>query len=207
MHKTATTLGTALLLTLAGCASTTGGPTTGPAPTGVNHLATTTGQPDATPESSEPSQATQDAPTTQDETKDTPATDSPAEASSEVAFGKTYTYKDGLSVTVSKPSTYHPTSSAAITKKWPHYVTFKVTVVNKTANKVDLNLFTATAQSSSKEAEAVFDSEGGLEGPPSTRLLKGRESTFKIGFGVQDPKDIVMDVAPDFDHDTATFTN
>lgn len=204
MYKTATTLGAALLLTLAGCASTTGGPTSGPGPTGVNHLASTTGQPDAT---SEPSYAVSDAPTTQDDTKDTPAEDTPTEASSEVAFGKTYTYEDGLSVTVSKPSTYHPTRYAAVTKKSPHYVTFKVTVVNKTAKKVDLTLFNATVQSSSEEAEAVFDSEGGLEGSPSTSLLKGRESTFKIGFGVQDPKDIVMDVAPDFDHDTATFTN
>ncbi len=50
-------------------------------------------------------------------------------------------------------------------------------------------------QSNNKEAEDVFDAENGLEGSPSTKLLKGRESEWEVGFAVANPKDMVMEVA------------
>ena len=73
---------------------------------------------------------------------------------------------------------------------------------------LDLGLTYITVQSSNKEAPQVFDSEKGLESTPDTKLLKGRESEFDVGFGVADPKDIVMELAlqDDFERPSLLYT-
>jgi hypothetical protein len=58
-----------------------------------------------------------------------------------------------------------------------------VTVVNKSDKPLDLGLTYVTVQSSNKESEPIFDTEN------------DRESEFDVGFGVADPKDVVMEVA------------
>ena len=67
--------------------------------------------------------------------------------------------------------------------------------MNKSKEPLDLGLTYVSVQSANKEADQVFDSANELEGSPSTKLLKGRESEWEIGFGVSDPKDVVMEVA------------
>jgi hypothetical protein len=52
-----------------------------------------------------------------------------------------------------------------------------------------------SVQSGNEEADHVFDSPTGLKGPPDTKVLKGRELEFDVGFGVADTKDVVMEVA------------
>ena len=78
--------------------------------------------------------------------------------------------------------------------------------MNKTGKPWDPSLISATVQSSNKEGEQVYDSEK-LGDEPSTKLLKGREVKFKIAFGVADPKDLVLEIAPDFEHESAIFTS
>jgi hypothetical protein len=112
----------------------------------------------------------------------------------ELAFGKSYTWEDGITLTVSKPSAFKPSEYTKIEGAKAH-MKFTVTVVNKSSGPLDLGLTYITMQSNNKEAEQVFDSENGLEGSPSTKLLKGRESEWDIGFGVANPKDMVMEVA------------
>lgn len=47
-----------------------------------------------------------------------------------------------------------------------------------------------------KEADQVFDTANGLTGSPKIAILDGRQSTFTIGFGVDNPSDIVMELSP-----------
>jgi hypothetical protein len=110
------------------------------------------------------------------------------------AFGKSYTWDDGVTVTVGKPKSFRPSEFAAV-EKGKRYVKFTVTVVNKSDKPVDLGLTYISVQSKNQEADEVFDSGSGLKGPPDTKVLKGRVSEFDVGFGVADPKDVVMEIA------------
>jgi hypothetical protein len=111
-----------------------------------------------------------------------------------LAFGKSYTWDDGVTVTVGKPKKFMP-SEFAVVEKTKDYLRFTVTVVNKSAKPVDLGLTYISVQSRNQEADHVFDSPTGLNGPPDTKVSKGKESEFHVGFGVADARDLVMEVA------------
>ena len=121
-----------------------------------------------------------------------------------VSFGTTKTYEDGLSVTVSKGTSFTPSENAMADKAKAH-LKYTITVVNGTGKVFDPSMFHASVQSSNIEGSQVFDSGGGLAGSPSTKLLKGREAKFTIGFGVEDSKDVVMEVTPSFEHKSVLF--
>lgn len=122
------------------------------------------------------------------------AADDDASGSDQLAFGKSYTWDDGITLTVRKPSAFKPSEYSKV-KGAKGYRKFTVTVVNKSAAPLDLNLTYITMQSNNKEAEQVFETENGLDSSPSTKLLKGRESKWDVGFGVANPKDMVIKVA------------
>jgi hypothetical protein len=137
----------------------------------------------------------------------TEPTDSGEPEQETLAFGKSYTWDDGVSVTVGKPKEFKPSETAAA-EKAKAYLRFTVTVVNKSDKPLELGLTYITVQSSNKEAAQVFDSEKGLESTPDTKLLKGRESEFDVGFGVADPQDVVMELAlqDDFERPSLVYT-
>jgi hypothetical protein len=109
-------------------------------------------------------------------------------------FGRSYTWDDGVTLTVGKPQRFTP-SEFAVIKKSRRYVKFTVTVVNKSKKPIDLGLTYISVQSDNKEADHVFDFPTGLQGPPDAKVPKGSESQFHVGFGVADPKDMIMEVA------------
>lgn len=121
-------------------------------------------------------------------------------------FGQSYTWEDGITVTISKPSDFKPGQYAAASKS-PAYVKFSVRIVNKSGKNFDPVLFNATLQSGNEEAEQVFDSENKIGETPTTALLDGREAKFTIGFGVKDKSDLVLQVAPGFEYNSVIFTN
>ena len=123
-----------------------------------------------------------------------------------LAFGETVNYDDGVSVGVGKPQKFKP-SDTAFTDKAPAYAKFKVTIVNGTKEALDASLMYITVQSGDVEAAEVYDSEGGLNGAPQTKVLPGRQATYWVGFGVQNMKDIVMEVSDPLAHEPAIFTN
>lgn len=137
----------------------------------------------------------------------TEPTDSGEPEQETLAFGKSYTWDDGVSVTVGKPKKFEP-SEYASAEKAKGYLKFTVTVVNESNKSLDLGLTYITVQSSNKEAEPVFDSVNGLGSTPDTKVLKGRESEFGVGFGVADPKDVVMELAlqDDFERPSLLYT-
>lgn len=123
-------------------------------------------------------------------------------------FGQAFTWKDGLSVKVSRPKTFEPGEYAAGAKGGTA-VRFTFTVVNNTDKPYDPSLFYATLQSGNAESEQIFDSENDLEGSPQTKLLPKREAKFDLGFSAKNPKDLVLEVSPDagIEYQSALFTN
>lgn len=137
-------------------------------------------------------------------TEDVPAEEEPVE---DPKFGNAFTYDDDLSVQISEPETFKPSQFAALVEKWPDYVKFDVTIVNGTKKKFDTSMIYFTVQSKDKEAEEVFDADKGFNGAPTTTLLPGRQAKYKVGFGVLDANDLVMDFTTgDFEHEDLTFT-
>lgn len=173
-----------------GCTSVAATPADS-APAGVN-------QPAATSAASKHQPATSAAATS--------ATSSAPANNGTATFGQAFSWEDGLSLSVGKPSTYKPSEWAIGTDKFKHYVVFDVRVVNKTGKPWDPSLITESIQSSNQEGEQIYDT-GTLGDEPSTTLLNGREVKFRIAFAVPDPKDLVLEISPDFDHDPAIFTS
>lgn len=131
----------------------------------------------------------------------------PTAGNGTAAFGKAYTWSDGLSVTIAAPQPYTPGAYAAGTVDGQKAVSLQITVVNGTGAPFDPVLLTTTVQSGNTEASQIFDSAKGLEGSPSTKILAGRESTYKVAFSVADPKDIVVEFTPDFTHESVLFAS
>lgn len=121
-------------------------------------------------------------------------------------LGSAYTWDDGLSVTVSTPAPYKPSEYAAGHEGFDTFIVLDVTVVNRTGRVWDPSMFMATVQSANQEGSQIFDSEN-LPAKPSTKLLDGREVTFKLAFGVADSSDLVVEVTPDFEHQSVLFHN
>ncbi len=188
---------------LAGCTSTPGQQATGTPPTGENRPPSST-----SPPASPAPESTADSDPTEEEVGDPPVDDiepvEPAE-DPELRFGQSFSYEDGLTVTVGAPQPFRPSESAAFDKA-PAYRSFSITIVNKTGRRFDAASFRTTVQSSNEEAESIYDTARGIEGSPSTTLLNGREAKFRIAYSLQDPKDIVMEVNPSFDHEAVVYT-
>jgi hypothetical protein len=174
-------------LSLAGCTSMAAAPRAS-APAGANRPSVTSAADPASSASSSPASS---------------ATASKGD-DGVAAFGSAFTWADGLSITVSRPATYTPSKYAATGKEFTHFVVFDVVIVNKTGAVWDPSMVYATLQSANQEGDRVFDSSQ-LPPEPSTKLLDGREVKFKMAFGVADPVDLVLELRPDFKHDSVIF--
>lgn len=124
----------------------------------------------------------------------------------EAIFGDTYSYEDGVSITVAPPEEFNPSATAAFDAA-PSYVRFTVTLANDGTGSFDASLASASVQSGNHEGSEVFDSEQGLEGAPYTSVLTGRTVSWDIGFGVDDPEDVVLQISPSWEHEPAVFVS
>lgn len=112
-----------------------------------------------------------------------------------------------LAITVSEPQEFQPTRWAAGGEKSDYSIRFTVTVLNNGTTPYEpVELFT-TLQSGNEESEEIFDTDSGLEGSPMTPVLPGREVTFDIGYGVNNMKDLVLNVSPSFTTESVLFTS
>ena len=199
----AITLAALLGPVVAACSSTTAGSAT--IASGATLTSETPVPTSAGPSSTATSRSTTSTATSTPATESTGSTAS-AEAGGDIGlFGQTYQWSDGLEVTVSAPEPFTPSETAAVDEA-PAFVRFTITIANNTSATFEPTLFTVGVQSGDREGSQVFDSANGLTGTPSTAVLVGRQSTFEVGFGVQDPADIVMEVTPGFDYAPAFFT-
>ncbi|WP_192808725.1 serine/threonine-protein kinase [Actinomadura montaniterrae] len=124
-------------------------------------------------------------------------------------FGKTYVYSDKLTVRIGKPERITPTAFAAVSMKTKYYVMFAITVTNRTSKPYSPSSFYATLQNANREMQQVFDSgrpdKYMLSGNPNTSLLPGREVAWSIAFGVNDPNDLILEIAADSNRGKVIF--
>lgn len=135
-----------------------------------------------------------------------PSEEPTEEDSGVIAFGESYTYEDGLTVTLSPPAPFKPSYKEVVTGDGQP-IQFEVTIVNNTGAPFDPSGVYTTVQSGNEEGEELFDTEAGLDGSPTTTLLDGRESKFKIGYAVKDPADLVLQMTPSYDYEDVIYTS
>ncbi|MGV9899476.1 hypothetical protein ACWDVV_36125, partial [Streptomyces tendae] len=123
------------------------------------------------------------------------------------ALDETVTYESDVEVTLSG---FERTVSSeyAMPEKTP-YARFTVKVKNSGTKTLDTTLLTVNCSygKDGRSSESVFDSDTGLDGTPQTKLLAGR--SISVPWGCELPKGeklIQIEVAPDFDSETAIFT-
>jgi hypothetical protein len=145
-------------------------------------------------------------PTTPAATEATATTEEPTEDDTTVKFGKAYTWENGVSTTVSAPKSYNSSGSGMGGEKFKYAVQFTITIVNKSGKAFDPTGANATVQSADVEADEIFDSANGFSGAPDTKVLNGRQSKFKVAFGVTNPKDVVVEFSPGFEYNSAIWT-
>lgn len=128
----------------------------------------------------------------------------PAPATTAVGFGQTFTYADGLAVTVSEPTTYDPSRYAAgNTNPYAYGVTVRVT--NNTGAAFDPVLLRTAMSTGGAPASQIFDAETGT--PPQNQLQPGRSLTYEVAFSTTtNSGEAQVDVTPSFDHEAAVFT-
>ena len=120
-------------------------------------------------------------------------------------LGKTFAYSDGLEVTISKPSSF--TSSEWASPESVQALAFDIKIVNGTNAPYDPSMDMFTAQIGNTEAEEVFDTDQGFEGTPMTKVLPGREASYKVGFAGTDTENLVLEFIPgDWDRGGLIYT-
>ena len=198
----------AAALLLAGCASQLDGT----AARGAELTGTTTERSTSSPSTTRSSTESSTSPSSANSSTATsgaedssvpPSTDAPVQTDIE-KFGQAYTWTDGLEVTVAAGTPFTP-SEYAVSVPAPAYLSYTITITNRTGKPYDPTLFNVTAQSAAKESESIYDSDNDLSGSPTTSILDGRDATFAAGFGVADPADVVLEISPGFDYDSALF--
>lgn len=194
----ALSLAAALTLALGACGQTTGAATDSPTSGSNRPTATVTETESATAET-----VTETAEPVEAEPE--PAPSLTGTDPGILTLGESFTYSDGLQVTISKPEAF--TSSEWSFPESSPGLRFTVTIVNGTGTKYDPSLELVNAQIGNTEAEQIFDTENGLDGSPSTSVLPGREVTYKVGFAGTDAENLVVEYQPgDWERGPLTFT-
>ena len=141
--------------------------------------------------------------TTVEETIEEPANSNPT-------FGDTYTWPDGLSITISQPEEFTPSEYMGDIYDLEAGTPIKFIVTATNGTDTDLEAFSIDTQMSSggKQSEAIFDSEAGIDMPTVT-ILPGNSLEWSIGFIVADPSNMQLSVSDvmNFDSEKIHFTN
>lgn len=186
------TIALAAVATLAGCGGTTGASNDNP-PAGTN-------TPSATPTVT----VTETQPVVEEPT--VTETETPVEDET-VLFGRGYTWENNVTAIVSSPRTVKNSSDSGIGgEKFKYAVAFTIVIVNKSGKAFDPSSASATVQSNDVEGDQIFDSAAGYMGSPDTKVLNGRQTKYTIAFGVANPKDVVLELTPGFEYNSAIWT-
>ncbi|MFF0162060.1 hypothetical protein ACFYRY_31645 [Streptomyces sp. NPDC005263] len=123
------------------------------------------------------------------------------------ALDDTVTYDSDVDVSLSKFS--RAVSGEYASPENTPYVKFTVKVVNGGDKTLDATMLTVNCSygKDGSSSEAIFDSDAGLDGGPDTKVLAGR--SLNVPWGCELPKGeklLQIEVAPDFDSETAIFT-
>ena len=138
-----------------------------------------------------------------------PTTDTPSSPSTG-PIGSTFTYTDGLSVTVTSLQRFTPSDTAAGVNSGQAAVIATVTIHNGTGADVNLAAVQVNAYggSAGNQATAVFDSANNIGIGFSGSVPVGRSVTARYAFALAPPdlSNVVVQVTPGFDYEPASFT-
>lgn len=138
-----------------------------------------------------------------------PVADAPAPAPSEnLAFGDTMVWQDNVEMTVSAPESFTPSEFAA-GADLPQNIVFTITITNNSAENLE-PLTYSRLSSGGQEGSQIFDSgnsAGEIGMSPTTVILPGQSVTWKEAWSVMDPNSLTMQIAPNWEHEDAIFTN
>lgn len=137
-------------------------------------------------------------------------TPKPAPKPANPTFGQSFTWTDGLSVSLSKPATYTPSPEAA--GAGANNIIIDVAFHNGSNANVDLTLAGVEVTSGEQAGEDVIDidgPQGDVDGmAPQVPLLPGQTVHWKAAFAVANPADVTADFTlNDYEHADALFTN
>lgn len=129
-----------------------------------------------------------------------------------VPFGGTYTWPDGIQVTVGRPEPYTP-SGAQLTALSPDGVEYippqgeplismAATVVNGSTDDYNSTAFQVIGPPSTMRA---LDPVGGVVMPPA-ELSPGVKTNFRIVLTAADPAGVAVQIAPGFQYALVTFS-
>ncbi|MFZ1382336.1 MAG: hypothetical protein WAS54_06055 [Scrofimicrobium sp.] len=129
-------------------------------------------------------------------------------ANTNPTFGDTYTWDDGLAVTISQPTEFTPSEYSAGAVEGQTALSYEVTLTNGTDKDVESVMIMLTVASGGSEGSAIFDSNNGVEIPTST-ILPGKSLTWTVAYSVADPADVQISVdnVIDFSAPKVHFTN
>lgn len=114
--------------------------------------------------------------------------------------------ENGVSISVSEPTEYTPSDSAMGQIDGYDNVVFEFVLTNNSEERYEPALRN-TASSAGEEASTIFDTEKGVEFPPSTVVLPGKSVKWQEAFSLADPSDITLQVSFGFTYDSPVFTN
>jgi hypothetical protein len=127
-----------------------------------------------------------------------------APAPPDAVFGQAFTWNDGLEITVSPPERFSPTG-APNGEGSPSYVKLVVRVANGSNGNYQPTLTFTASERGSTEATTVLLTDAGAAGFPAANIAPGDEVAFSIGFELDDPDELVLEVAPGVGYPPATF--
>ncbi len=122
-----------------------------------------------------------------------------------LTFGETYEWQDGVTAKVSTPEAYQPDEYAAGGEGYDHQIQLTVTMTNDSDQVVDASYVSPTVTSGQRGGDEIFD--GTMGGGNDSSLLPGRTISFDVAYGVDDPDDVVVEFAPSWDHAYAYWTS
>ncbi|WP_399924622.1 hypothetical protein [Streptomyces kanamyceticus] len=163
---------------------------------------------DGTGGKKEPSSAAPSEPGDQRAEKDSARKDSGERDSDELRFGDTFTYHDGVKVTVAHPAPYQPGMFAAGHAEGNKAQTVRITVVNGSDKVVDLDLTTITFKDADgAQAQKIFD--GDLPRELAGNLAPGKKSvaTYAVSLPADAARTLEVQVEPGFlRYESATWS-
>jgi hypothetical protein len=139
----------------------------------------------------------------------TSESDDPTEdaASAEnLAFGETYTFEDGVSITVSAPEPFTP-SDYADTSEQAADITVSITLTNGTGANFDPSLVYSSVTSGGVEGDRVFDSAQKVGLSPTTAVPDGQSISWLEGYSVADPAQLVLQISPGYDYEDVVYVS
>jgi hypothetical protein len=109
-------------------------------------------------------------------------------------FGERVELNGVAAVTLGKPKTFKPSSSAAYGENDEDFKVLELTIENLSKEPLDTAGFTVSATTGSRAAEQVFDSTKSV-GDPSVKVMPGKSVAFKVAFGVDagEPLEITVE--------------